>query len=81
GATTAFYSCKAGTKDYFISTDPFCNGQRIIGLEGYGYAQPNAKLTLSPLYSCSTGTVHFASTSPTCNHAPDPSLLGYILPQ
>ena len=81
GATTAFYSCKAGTKAYFISTDPFCGGQRIIGLEGYGYAQPRANLALSPLYSCSTGTVHFASTSPTCNHALDPSLLGYILPQ
>jgi hypothetical protein len=81
GATTAFYACKAGTRDYFISTDPFCNGQRIIGLEGYGYAQPQAKLKLSPLYSCSTGAVHFASTSATCNNAPDPALIGYILSQ
>ena len=79
GATTAFYACKAGTRDYFISTDPFCNGQRIIGLEGYGYAHPQANRDLSPLYSCSTGAVHFASTSATCNHAPDPKLLGYIL--
>ena len=81
GATTAFYACKAGTKDYFISTDPFCDGQRIIGLEGYGYAQPKAKIKLSPLYRCSTGTVHFASTSATCNNAPDPALIGYILSQ
>lgn len=81
GATTAFYSCKAGTKDYFISTDPFCDGQRIIGLEGYGYARPRANLTLSPLYSCSTGTIHFASTSASCNQAPDPALIGYILTQ
>src|SRR6185437_3669132 len=74
GATTAFYACKGGTRDYFISTDPFCNGQRIIGLEGYGYAQPQANHDLSPLYSCSTGAVHFASTNANCNHAPDPKL-------
>lgn len=79
GATTAFYACKSGTKDYFISTDPFCQGQHIIGLEGYGYSQPQAARTLSPLYRCSTGAIDFASTNSACNQAPDPALLGYIL--
>jgi hypothetical protein len=79
GARTAFYSCKAGTKDYFISTDPFCNGQHIIGLQGYGYSQPQSNLTLSPLYRCSTGSIDFASTKAGCNQAPDPTLLGYIV--
>lgn len=80
GATTAFYACKAGTKNYFISIDPLCNGQRIIGLEGYGYARPQPRKILSPLYSCGTGAVHFAGAKPTCKHASDPILLGYILP-
>jgi hypothetical protein len=79
GATTAFYACKSGTKDYFISTDTGCEGQHILGLEGYGYSQPQKNQNLSPLYLCSTGSIHFASTSRTCNHALDPSLLGYIL--
>lgn len=80
GASTAFYACKAGKKDYFISTDPSCDGQRVIGLEGYGYSQPQTSLTVAPLYRCSTGTTNFASTSATCNNAPDPTLLGYIVP-
>lgn len=80
GATTAFYACKAGTQDYFISTDPYCQGHRIIGLEGYGYSNPRSNQALSPLYSCSTGAIDFASTSATCNQALNPSLLGYIIP-
>lgn len=79
GATTAFYACKAGTKQYFISTDPFCEGQRIIGLEGYGYSSAQSDQTLAPLYRCSNGTVDFTSTDVTCNQALDPRLLGYIV--
>ena len=79
GANTAFYLCKAGTKDYFISKDPGCKGEHILGLEGYGYSRHNPSQSLSPLYTCSTGDSHLAGGRSTCRHALDPRLLGYIL--
>jgi hypothetical protein len=80
GATLAFYSCKSGSTDYFVSTDSACEGQRILGLDGYGYAQPQAGLALTPLYRCASGHDHFVSTDSGCEgEDPAPVFLGYAV--
>jgi hypothetical protein len=78
GATVPFYSCKAGQKDYFLSLDVGCEGQRILGKDGYAYAQPGSRVT--PLYRCSTGQDHFVSKDPKCEGQTTDEILGYVLP-
>lgn len=80
GATVAFYGCKRGNSDYFISLDSDCEGQRILGIDGYGYAQPVAGLNLVALYRCKTDHDHFVSQDPNCEGATDEELLGYVVP-
>lgn len=81
GATLAFYGCKDGSSDYFVSTDSSCGGKRLLGIDGYGYSQPEAGLSLVALYSCSTSHDHFVSTDPKCEGQPTAGqLLGYALP-
>jgi hypothetical protein len=80
GANVAFYGCKAGSTDYFVSIDSTCGDQRYIGLDGYGYSQPVAGLTLVPLYSCNTGHDHFVSHDANCEAQGSAQLLGYALP-
>ncbi len=81
GATLAFYGCKNGSMDYFISTDSACEGARVLGIDGYGYAQPQAGPSLTPLYRCSSGQDHFVSTDPGCaGEDPAPVFLGYAIP-
>jgi hypothetical protein len=80
GATVAFYGCKRGSTDYFVSLDLGCEGQRILGINGYGYAQPTANLTLVALYRCTTGAAHFVSKDPNCEGDGAGMLLGYALP-
>lgn len=79
GADLAFYGCKSGSVDYFVSTDNSCAGQRLLGLEGYGYSRPQAGRNLVPLYSCDTGRDHFLSQDPKCEgKASAGQLLGYV---
>jgi len=89
GATTPFYNCKSGDKDYFVSTDARCGGKLVVGLQGYGYA-PSPALD-SPasyasegsvaMYTCaSLGGGHFISTDQACGGQGTGSLLGYALP-
>jgi hypothetical protein len=80
GATVPFYSCKAGSKDYFVSLDSGCDGQLILGKNGYGYAAPVATLNLVAIYRCRTDKDHFVSTNPKCDRAATDQLLGYVLP-
>ena len=81
GATRAFYGCKNGETDYLVSLDPNCVGSRIIGLDGYGYAQPVAGVKMVPLYSClSLGVAHFVSRDANCETRGAGKLLGYALP-
>lgn len=81
GAALALYGCKAGSFDYFVSTDSSCAGKRLLGLEGYGYPQPQPGLNLVALYSCAGAHDHFVSTDPQCEGQPAPGqLLGYALP-
>jgi hypothetical protein len=80
GATVAFYGCKNGSTDYFVSLDSACEGARILGTNGYGYSAPVAGLSLVPLYRCSSGHDHFVSTDPKCEGDSSEGLLGYALP-
>jgi hypothetical protein len=80
GANLAFYGCKNGDTDYFVSTDSTCGRRYLLGLDGYGYSQPVAGLTLEPLYSCSTGSGHFVSHDPNCEGQGAGQLLGYAAP-
>lgn len=84
GATVPFYGCKAGLRDYFVSLDLRCEGQRILGKEGYAYSQPVAGINLVALYRCSAGLAafrdHFVSKDPKCEGQTTDEFLGYILP-
>ena len=80
GATVAFYGCKNGSTDYFVSLDNECEGQRILGKNGYAYANPVAGMNLVPLYRCITNRDHFVSSDPKCEGQTTDKLLGYVLP-
>jgi hypothetical protein len=80
GATVPIYGCKGGQKDYFVSLDPACEGQRILGKDGYAYAKPASGANLVPIYRCSAGQDHFVSTSPSCGGQSMDELLGYLAP-
>jgi hypothetical protein len=80
GATVAFYGCKSLSTDYFVSVDSACEGHRILGINGYGYARPVPGLNLVALYRCQTSTDHFVSTDPKCEGSSTQELLGYVLP-
>jgi hypothetical protein len=80
GAAVAFYGCKRGSTDYFVSLDRACEGERILGTDGYGYAQPVANLNLVALYRCTTGLAHFVSKDSNCEGDGSGVLLGYALP-
>jgi hypothetical protein len=81
GATLVFYGCKNGSTDYFVSTDSGCEGQRVLGIDGYGYAQQQVGLSLIPLYRCASGHDHFVSTDATCDGQDATArFLGYALP-
>jgi hypothetical protein len=79
-ANVPIYGCKKGSTDYFVSLDTACEGERILGTNGYAYAQPVAGLNLVAIYRCTTGTDHFVSLDPTCAGQTAGLLLGYILP-
>lgn len=81
GAQVPFYGCKNGSTGYFVSLDPSCEGQRILGLEGYGYASPTAAANLAALYRCtSTSLGQFVSHDAQCEGQGSGKLLGYGLP-
>jgi len=80
GTTVPFYGCKREQADYFVSVDSACEGQRILGKQGYGYSQPVSGLNLVALYRCSTGFDHFVSKDPKCEGQRTDELLGYVVP-
>ena len=80
GATVPFYACKRGKTDYFVSLDVACEGQRILGQEGYAYSQPESGLNLVALYRCKGATGHFVSRDPTCESQRMDERLGYVVP-
>lgn len=80
GATLPLYGCKRAQTDYFVSIDIACEGQRILGKQGYGYSQPVSGLNLIALYRCDTGYDHFVSKDPKCEGQKSDGILGYVLP-
>jgi len=79
-ATVPFYACKGGQQDYFVSLDVRCEGQRILGTNGYGYSDPISGLDLVALYRCRTGHDHFVSKDPKCEGQTTEQFLGYVVP-
>jgi len=79
-AVVRFYSCKRESFDYFVSLDVDCEGQRMLGTNGYAYPRPVSGLNLAPLYRCSSGHDHFVSKDPKCEGQNTDMLLGYVLP-
>jgi hypothetical protein len=80
GATTQLYACRNGATDYFISTDPACEGKRILGRNGFAYSQPGPEPSLVPLYRCRTAKNHFVSQDPKCEGQSPDGFLAYVLP-
>jgi len=81
GANQPFYGCKEGSTGYFVSLDMACRGQRILGLNGYGYAQQPSGVATVALYSCrSANNGQFLSKDPACEGKGGGTLLGYALP-
>ena len=79
-AVVRFYSCKGGGTDYFVSLDLNCEGQRILGTNGYAFPRPVSGMNLVPLYRCSNSRDHFVSKDPKCEGQNTDMLLGYVLP-
>jgi hypothetical protein len=71
----ALYGCVQGNDNYFVSTDPACEGQLILGLDGY--VSPTAQPGTVALYRCYTGADHFVSPDPACEGTTTESMLGY----
>jgi hypothetical protein len=81
GANQPFYGCKLDDVGYFVSLDPGCEGQRILGINGYGYLKKPAGTTTVALYSCiSTQYGRFLSRDPACKGNGDGKLFAYALP-
>jgi len=80
GATVPLYGCKGGETDYFVSLDAACEGQRVLGTEGYAYSASSSAPNRVPLYRCFSGHDHFVSTDPKCEGATTEQLLGYAAP-
>jgi hypothetical protein len=80
GATQPFYGCKQDERGYFVSLDHACEGQRILGLNGFGYATEPTGVSTVALYTCrSTRYGRFVSKDSKCEGNSEGKLLGYAL--
>jgi hypothetical protein len=81
GATVAMYLCKfESTYDYFVSAQPDCEGQQMVGWEGYGYAPDASASGKVPLYRCIARGRHFVSNDPNCEGlTKDPGVQNYLV--
>ncbi len=79
--TQPIYSCSAGT-DEFSSLSSNCEGQTVIGTEGYVYSSQSAGPATVPLYRCrvtATPSTHFDSHDPNCEGQTTDGFLGYLV--
>jgi hypothetical protein len=76
--TRMLYSCISGT-DEFTSTDPACEGKRLLGELGRVYVTIPADVYGFPLYRCAEKTKGelFVSPHPDCEGGNPQGLLGY----
>jgi hypothetical protein len=81
GADQPFNGCKKDTVGYFVSLDRGCEGQFVLGINGYGYAKKPAGIATVALYSCtSTQYGRFLSQDPDCKGNGAGKLFAYALP-
>jgi hypothetical protein len=81
GAQQPFYGCKQDELGYFVSLDQECEGQRILGINGYGWARKPSGIQTVALYTCrSTQYGRFVSKDAACEGNGKGQLLGYALP-
>lgn len=81
GADQPFYGCKQDELGYFVSLDSKCEGQRILGVNGYGWLQKPSGVQTVALYTCvSTQYGRFVSTDAACEGNGTGKLLGYAMP-
>lgn len=73
--SNALFSCGIGDHN-FVSHDPNCEGQTLLGF--LGYADNDATGTRTPLYRCFTGGSHFISVDPACEGQQTEGLLGWV---
>ncbi len=79
--TNPLYGCIQNS-DQFLSKDRGCEGQTLIGLEGWIYDAPPADVATVAVYRCSVpGSDHFAADDPNCEGQHTDGLLGYALEQ
>lgn len=81
GGTVAMYLCKVqSTYDYFVSTQPNCEGQTMVGIEGYGYSSTASVPGSVPLYRCIARSRHFVSNDPNCEGlSKDTGIADYLI--
>ncbi|HEX3975893.1 MAG TPA: hypothetical protein VHW96_06485 [Solirubrobacteraceae bacterium] len=79
--TNPLYGCIQNS-DQFLSKDRGCEGQTLIGLEGWIYDDPPPDVATVAVYRCSVpGSDHFAADDPGCEGQQTDGLLGYALQQ
>lgn len=78
--TQPLYSCLIGN-DHFNSLDPTCEGQTLVGIDGYVFSSPAAAPSGTQtytLYRCFDGTTHLTTVSSTCENAAPYHLEGLL---
>jgi len=76
------YQCLSGaTHSHFLSLQETCEGQRLVGLEGWVDSAPSATDTTTALYRCSADSTSFVWLDSTCDGHSPAVLLGYIISQ
>ena len=81
--TDELFDCVVpGSEDHFVSFDAGCEGQQVLGAEGYIYSTPPAASSVQ-LFRCilwrGTHWDHFVSTDPACEGQTVEESLGYAL--
>lgn len=69
------YGCRSASSDFFMSPDGKCEGQFILGVNGWIFS--TARPGTQALYRCFTGFDHFVSPDLACESWTTESLLGY----
>jgi hypothetical protein len=74
----AIHGCRSGAADYFVSSDPNCEGRSRLGRYGFVYVSPPAGLETVAIYRCRSVSGHFVSTDPACERTAQEGRLGYV---